>query len=67
MRHKNKQIKKDLDLKILRAADRKIRKYHPLSPKEYLEFIDTTIKLLPDSKKAMELSMRNYPKVPFYL
>lgn len=67
MQRKNKKIQKDLSFKIPCIADRKIRKYHSLSPKEYLEFIEAAIKLLPDPKKAIKLSMRNYPKVRFYL
>ena len=58
----------DLKLKIPSHEDKSpALEYHPLTPSQYLEFIETGMKLLPDLKAARERNFSHAPTVRFSL
>ncbi len=68
MRQKNNRPSSDLKFKIPSFKDMPpALEYHPLTPSQYLDFIEIGIKLLPDLKAARERSFTHAPTVRFSL
>jgi hypothetical protein len=68
MKQKNSLPSSDLKFKIPSREDKHPSlEYHPLTPTQYLNFIETGIKLLPDLKAARERSFTHAPTVRFSL
>jgi len=68
MQPKNNLSSSDLKFKIPSSKDmRQALEYHPLTPMEYLTFIETGIKLLPDLEAARKRNMKHIPKTRFRL
>jgi hypothetical protein len=64
----NNNIFLDLEFKIPSEKDKlPPLEYRPLSPRQYLDFIEMGIKFLPDFRSACERHMKNAPKVRFTL
>ncbi|HCE45653.1 MAG TPA: hypothetical protein DET40_19090 [Lentisphaeria bacterium] len=63
-----KSLRAGLKFKIPSYEDKTpALEYHPLTPSQYLNFIETGIKLLPDLKAARERSMLHAPTAKFRL
>ena len=68
MQQKNSLAALELKFKIPSSKDmHPALEYHPLTPTEYLNFIETGIKLLPDLEAARKWNMRHAPSVRFKL
>jgi hypothetical protein len=68
MRQKNRISSGDLKFKIPSREDKRIAlEYHPLTPMQYLDFIETGIKLLPDLEAARDRNFLDAPTVRFSL
>lgn len=58
----------DLTFKIPSNQDCRIKtKYHPLSPKQYLDFIGCGVKFTPNLKATLVKLKQHKPKVKFKL
>lgn len=68
MKKNNNMPLGDLKFKIPSHEDKSpALEYHPLTPSQYLEFIEIGMKLLPDLDSARERNFSNAPTVRFSL
>lgn len=65
---KKKKLDLELEFKTLTDKDREPElKFHPLTPTEYLDFLEASSKCLPDLNAAKKRHMENHPQVQFTL
>ena len=68
MKKTNNMSSGDLNFKIPSSEDQSTAlEYRPLTPSQYLEFIEIGMKLLPDLNAARERSFTHSPTVRFRL
>ena len=68
MQHKKNKLDLDLEFKTLSDEDIEPKlKFHPLTPREYLNFLEASFKCLPDLASAKKRNMAIHPRVKFTL
>jgi hypothetical protein len=68
MQRKKAEIDLDLDFNTLGEGEKEPKlKYNPLSPREYLDFLEASSRCLPDLSLAREEHMKSYPRTRFTL